>query len=99
MKYTVLRTLPVAKFFYKGTHTHPVRRTVLVIETNGKMITGYELREGNEVRQLNKAPVKSYKRNKIAITSQLRTDNPLRKKKPSSTLRREGLIDLLENGI
>ena len=100
MKYNLKSKLPVARFFYKGTHTHPVRRTVLVIDQNESSITGYELREGNETRPGNKAPVKTYCRSKIAKTSSLRLDNPLRREKTAkSTLIRRPLMDLIESGI
>jgi len=100
MKYNIKSKLPVARFFYKGTHTHPVRRTVLVVQQNENTITGYELREGNETRPGNKAPIKTYCRNKIAKTSSLRLDNPLRREKNGkSTLIRRPLMDLIESGI
>ena len=50
-KYNLIKTQPVAKFFYKGqSHTHPVRRTVAMIENTPNYIRGFELREGAEVR-------------------------------------------------
>lgn len=58
---------PVAKFFYKGNHTHPVRRTVLVTEESRDCIKGYELREGKTVRTGSKAPLKSYSKKDIAV--------------------------------
>ena len=45
-EYQFIENRPVARFFYKGDHTHPVRRTILIIETTDKLITGYEMREG-----------------------------------------------------
>jgi len=67
MKYKVIPTKrPVAKFYYQGSHTHPVRRTILVTEETSKYLTGYELREGNETRKLRNAPVKRYSKANIA---------------------------------
>jgi hypothetical protein len=66
MKHDVLKKQPVARFFYKGNnHSHPVRRTVLIIKTSKKIITGYELREGDVVHSLDEAPIKSYRRDRI----------------------------------
>lgn len=97
--YKTVRNLPVARFWYKGHHTHHVRRTVLVIKTTRNLIVGYELREGNEVRSIHESPVKSYRKNKIAVRRQLRLDNPLRKDSSASTLKREGLKTLVFDGI
>lgn len=100
MKYQIKSNLPVAKFFYQGTHSHPVKRTVLVIESTKKKITGYELREGNITRKLGKSPIKTYRRELIARGKNLRLENPLRKKAANkSTLIRKKLINLLECGI
>ena len=60
LRYPVVRNQPVARFYYQGNHSHPVRRTVLVTETTSNLIKGYELREGATVRELAKAPIKSY---------------------------------------
>lgn len=99
MKYEIVKNLPVARFWYKGSHTHPVRRTVLVTESNKNFICGYELRDGNIVRTASKAPIKSYRRDRIAKGVSLRTDSPLRKLAPKkSTLVRRPLIDVVEVG-
>lgn len=58
---------PVAKFFYKGNHTHPVRRTVLVTKESPTVLVGYELREGNELRVGSKAPLRTYNKAEIAV--------------------------------
>lgn len=50
MKYDVVSNLPVARFWYKGNHSHPVRRTVLITQQDSESITGYELREGSKTR-------------------------------------------------
>jgi len=64
-KYTIVTNGPVAKFYYQGSHSHPIRRTILVIEETSKMLVGYEIREGNEVRKVRSAPVKSYLKSRI----------------------------------
>lgn len=52
MNYKITKNSPVARFWYKGTHSHPVKRTVLVIESDRYVLTGYEIREGAEIRKL-----------------------------------------------
>ncbi len=101
MKYAPLRNKPVAKFFYKGHHTHPVRRTIIIIEKRANLLVGYELREGNEVRKMVNAPVKSYRMDRIAVAGQLRVNHPMRLRRNSdaTTLQREGLLGLLEAGV
>jgi hypothetical protein len=100
MKYNIVSDLPVARFWYKGNHSHPVRRTILVTTQDKNSITGYELREGSKIRPAKYAPVKTFTRSKIAKTNNLRQDNPLRKKgQIKSTLVRKPLIDLIESGI
>lgn len=100
--YKLVRTLPVARFYYAGSHSHPVRRTVLVIEATSRRITGFELREGSEVRNYRKAPVKSYRRTKIAKVRQCgrrlrkRVDSRLLSK---TTLQRVSLVDLVKKGV
>ncbi len=100
------KTLPVARFYYRGrSHTHPVRRTVLLIESTPTHLRGYEVREGTIVRNFNKAPIKSFKRNAIAKVRSLKTSNPLRRKatKPrdlvKSTLVRQTLANFVKEGI
>lgn len=99
MKYELVKTLPVARFWYKGHHTHPVRRTVLVTESNRNFICGYELRDGNIVRTAAKAPIKSYRRDRIARGENLRADSTKRKMlSKKSTLVRLPLMDIVEVG-
>jgi hypothetical protein len=100
--YKIVRSLPVARFYYSGSHTHPVRRTVLIIEVNSRVITGFELRDGSEIRNFKTAPVKSYCKNKIAKIKQCgrrlrnRVDVNLLNK---TTLKRASLIDLVKRGV
>lgn len=103
--YNLVKTNPVARFYYKGTHSHPIRRTVLVIENTRNLIIGYELREGSIVRKFSEAPVKSYNKNKIAKYKQLHVarrakvleKNPV-KKYESSTMNRASLWNLIVSG-
>lgn len=100
--YKLVKSSPVAFFYYKGSHSHPVRRTVLVITTTVHLITGYELREGSEVRNYSKAPIRSYRRNKIARVKQC--GRRLRKRvEPTqldrTTLQRVSLVDFVKRGV
>lgn len=58
----------VARFYYQGSHSHPIRRTVLVIEEDDNHITGYEIREGGHVRTIDEArdAVRTYRKDRIA---------------------------------
>jgi hypothetical protein len=93
-RYKLVKSNPVAKFYYKGSHSHPVRRTILVIESNDNVIVGYEVREGSVTRDTADAPVKSYNKNKIARLNQLRSP----KKSSKSTLKRMRLFDYVFTG-
>lgn len=66
--YEPVSRLPVAKFYYQGNHSHPVRRTVLVVEETKEQIRGYELREGNVSRPISEVgkKIKSYRKDRIA---------------------------------
>jgi len=88
-QYCLIRNLPVWKFFYKGTHSKPIRTTVAVTEVNGNIVKGYVLRRGNTVcSRLQDAPIKSFKKNEIAA---IRGTN-------RSTLSKHTLTDLIVNG-
>ena len=91
MKNLVVKN-PVAKFYYQGTHSHPVRRTVLVVEETKDTLKGYELREGNVVRKSSKAPVRVYSKSLIANSKNYcRLTN--------SKLNRLELLDLINEGV
>lgn len=64
--YNIVKNRPVASFRYKGTHSKPVRRVVLVTESDRNHITGYEIQEGNTTRERADAPIKTFTREKIA---------------------------------
>lgn len=80
MEYPVIRNKPVARFRYKGTHSKNIRREVVITDSRRDVLTGYEVREGNETRTLGDAPIKSFKREKIEGLERL-------------TLRQAGLND------
>ena len=101
--YPTVRERPVAKFFYKGDHTHPVRRTVMLIESKPRFIRGYELREGAEVRDFREAPIKTYTKRKIARVKDIDARRILRAKAApeqldQSTMTRIRLLDLIKKG-
>ena len=64
--YPIVRNQPVARFYYQGNHSHPIRRTILIIEADRKYLKGYELRCGNKVRTREEAPVLTYLKSEIA---------------------------------
>lgn len=100
VKPEILETMPVAKFWYKGSHTHPVRRTVVLVEANKDFLKGFELREGKTIRSLSRSPIKTYDRNKIAKAKSLRTNNPLRRLDPErTTLVRRPISELNNVGL
>lgn len=90
---------PIAKFYYKGSHSHPVRRTVLVFNSTRESITGFEVREGSIVRNLKDSPIKTYTRSKIATFSDLGPCKHRQPGPPKSTLRRYKALDVLLNGV
>ena len=65
LEYPVIRNKPIAKFRYKGTHSKPVRRTVLITALERNVITGYEVREGNELRGAEDEVIKSFTKDEI----------------------------------
>jgi hypothetical protein len=94
--YEVTRNQPVARFYYQGSHSHPVRRTILVIESTPTLLTGYELREGSVVREFRNAPIKSFRRESIATEDQLGPCKHRERGRPTvSTLQRESLRELV----
>jgi hypothetical protein len=98
----LVRNLPVARFYYKGqSHSHPVRRTVLIFETGSNTFTGYELREGNTTRTVGAAPIKTFRKDRIATRAQCRTDSVMRqvgkKRLTETTLSRTSLETVTGN--
>lgn len=87
--YGLIRNLPVWKFFYKGTHSKPVRTTLAVTEVCGNVVKGYVLRRGNAVcARLQDAPIKSFKKSQIALI----------KGSKKTSLSKHTLTDLIVNG-
>lgn len=87
--FCLIRNLPVWKFFYKGTHSKPVRTTLAVTEIRGDVVKGYVLRRGNTVYpSLQSAPIKSFKKSEIAIM----------KGESKSSLKKHTLTDLIVHG-
>lgn len=87
--YCLIRNLPVWKFFYRGTHSKPVRTTLAVTEVNGDVVKGYVLRRGNEVfARLQDAPIKSFKKSEMATV----------RGSSRSTLSKHTLTDLIVHG-
>lgn len=102
--YDLTTQKPVARFYYKGHHTHPVRRTVLLIEERENILVGYEVREGDTVRSIPEAlhHVKSYSKDKIAKWgdySRLRMSSATFLKDPNqSTLERGSIMSMFTEG-
>jgi hypothetical protein len=87
--FCLIRNLPVWKFFYKGTHSKPIRTTLAVTEVNGHIVKGYVLRRGNEVFScLKDAPIKSFKKSEMATI----------RGTTKSTLSKHPLSDLILSG-
>jgi len=103
--YKLVRNLPVLRFYYQGeSHTHPVRRVVAVIKVTRNTYTGYELREGSVIRTQGDAPIKSYRKDKIAKIGQIDKRRVLRKTTPKkqlgeTTLSKSALQSLVVDGI
>jgi hypothetical protein len=94
--------MPVARFYYQGSHSHPIRRTVLIVDETPTMLTGYELREGKTIRSYGDAVIRSYRKDRIAKFgdySRLRKNRQNYNRNDSeSTLTRAEMFDLVKNG-
>jgi len=101
----LVKKTPIWRFYYKGSHSHPVRKVVAIIERTGNVVTGYELRSGKSVYStLETAPVKSYRLDKIAKIKSVDKRLPLRKSAKKSelelsTLRKSGILSVLTEGV
>lgn len=97
----VLRKKPVAKFFYQGNHSHPVRRTVILDQNTSEYISGYEIRSGNDVFTLQDAPYKKYIKSKIARVGDYsrirRTKKYMNISADTTTLERLELLEVINN--
>ena len=105
MVYDLVGKRPVARFYYQGNHSHPVRRTVLIIEETQDSLTGYILREGSVRRTPQEAlsHIKTFTKSKIARWgdySRLRMSSKTIFKNPRrTTLERFPLVSLFVNGV
>ena len=102
--YDLVPKKPVARFYYQGAHSHPIRRTVLIIEETEDRITGYEFRAGNVVRTREEAleSIKTYRKDRIpkwGDYSRLRmTWKTFLKDPEKSTLERSGIVTMFSEG-
>ncbi len=102
--YELVAKKPVARFHYQGHHSHPIRRTVLVIEDTPEYLVGYEFREGTTVRTLDepRQSIKRYNKNKSAKYgdySRLRqTAQGFMHKPEDTTLVRESIMTMFTHG-
>jgi len=102
-QYKFVKENPIARFYYKGqSHDHPVRRTIIVTKEGKNHITGYEIREGRQVRLVSKAPIKTYRLDRIATYGQysrlkMNKEN-YNRLDSETTLVRSSLEDLVRTG-
>lgn len=102
--YDLVSKKPVARFYYQGAHSHPVRRTVLIIEETEDRITGYEFRVGNMVRTREEAleSIKTYLKDRIpkwGDYGRLRQSYKTFMKDPErTTLERSGIMTMFSEG-
>jgi len=97
---------PIVKFFYKGSHSHPVRRTVVVTKTSEEKIQGYEIREGSVVRTTQVSrdgkvshktlPFKTYSKDSIAKIKELDKRRVMYTKTPTKHRSRSTLKHVCE---
>ena len=103
--YGLVRKNPVARFYYQGHHSHPVRRTVLVIENLPDRIVGYELREGSTARTFPQAArsIKTYRKDRISRWGDYvrlrQSGRNIFKNPEATTLERLPLTDLIARGV
>lgn len=88
----LVRNLPLWRFYYKGTHSKPIRTTIAVVSNKPKVVTGYVLRRGNVVfATLQEAKIHSFKKSEIAKYNQ--TSKPSK-----STLTKHSIMDIIVSG-
>ena len=103
--YGLVDKKPVARFYYQGNHSHPVRRTGLIIEETKSSLTCYMLRDGSVRRTPQEAlnHIKTFTKSKIARWgdySRLRMSSKTIFKNPRrTTLERYPLVSLFANGV
>lgn len=98
--FSLVRNLPVWKFYYKGNHSKPVRTTIAVVSNNASVVTGYVLRRGNEVcNRLQDAKIHSFKKSDIALTGQVsRLSSSKKASNSTTTLTKHSIVDLIVSG-
>jgi|688.fasta_scaffold335601_2 hypothetical protein len=98
--FSLVRNLPVWKFYYKGNHTKPVRTTIAVVSNTADVVTGYVLRRGNEVcSRLQDAKIHSFKKSEIAKVGQVsRLASSNKSNTNRSTLTKHSIVDLIVTG-
>ena len=95
----LIRNLPVWKFFYKGSHSKPIRTTLAVVSNTPNVVTGYVLRRGNYVcSKLQDAKIHSFKKDEIACLGQVCSDAKKSKNANKTTLTKHSIIDLVSTG-
>lgn len=95
----LVRNLPVWKFFYKGSHSKPIRTTIAVVQNNSNVVTGYVLRRGNEVcARLQDAKIQSFKKSEIACLGQVCSTSKKSKNANKTTLTKHSIVDLIATG-
>jgi len=96
--FNLVRNLPVWKFYYKGTHSKPIRTTIAVVTNNANVVTGYVLRRGNEVcSRLQDAKIQSFKKSGIARIGQV-SRLASSKANNRTTLTKHSIVDLVVSG-
>ena len=102
--YDLVERKPVARFYYQGSHSHPIKRTVLIIEETDAFLKGYEFRVGNEVRNRQEAlsKVRTYRKDRIAkwgdYSRLTMTAKTFFKDHDTSTLERAPIISMFKEG-
>lgn len=96
----------LVRFYYQGeSHSHPVRRVVVIKEDHPDFYRGYEIRAGNTVRTLEEAKttIRTYRKDRIAKYgdySRLRKSKTTRNKNPNqTTLTPLSVLSVLEGTI
>lgn len=99
-----VRYKPLARFYYQGNHSHPVRRTIIITAETRNLLIGYELREGSVVRDTSESlnHHKSYLKSEIIKWGDyprlMRTSKNWHRRPDESTLQRLPLMSLFQDG-
>ena len=84
-----------------------INKTLIPENFNKQLVTinlikGYEMRAGNETRDFTTAPIRGFRKDRIALIKQC--GRRLRKRTPkdlhdTTTLQKTGLLDIIKNGM